>query len=151
MRYQSANLEKVDRRYQQAGPDDLRSTSRRPLSSPAQKVTSEHEVWILQIRRRRNLGARRIHSELQRPHECRLSLATIHKVLKRHQVKPMMRKRGGRIVMRYSRPIPGELVQMDVRKNAPGLYQFTTIDDSTRYRVLGLYPRDVPPSTHAKS
>jgi transposase InsO family protein len=30
---------------------------------------------------------------------------------------------------------------MDVCKIAPGLYQYTAIDDCTRYRVLGLYAR----------
>lgn len=30
---------------------------------------------------------------------------------------------------------------MDTCKIAPGLYQFTAIDDCTRYRVTGLYPR----------
>jgi transposase InsO family protein len=30
---------------------------------------------------------------------------------------------------------------MDTCKIAPGLYQFTAVDDCSRYRVLGLYPR----------
>jgi transposase InsO family protein len=40
---------------------------------------------------------------------------------------------------RYSRPVPGDRVQMDSCKIAPGLYQFTAIDDCTRFQVLGLY------------
>lgn len=42
---------------------------------------------------------------------------------------------------RYSRPIPGDRVQMDVCKIAPGLYHYVAVDDCTRYRVLGLFPR----------
>jgi transposase-like protein len=42
---------------------------------------------------------------------------------------------------RYERPIPGEHVQMHTCKIAPGLYQYTAIDDCTRVRVLALYPR----------
>ncbi len=39
----------------------------------------------------------------------------------------------------YSRPIPGDRVQLDTFKVAPGLYQYTATDDCTRVRVLGLY------------
>jgi transposase InsO family protein len=36
---------------------------------------------------------------------------------------------------------------MDVCKIAPGLYQYTAIDDCSRYRVLGLYPRRTAANT----
>jgi len=134
-------LRKWVRRYRADGIDGLVSKSRRPNSSPRQKVTVEHERWILDFRLKRKLGASRIQSELARLHECRFSLATIHKILRKHQVKPLRRKRSIRSPIRYSRPIPGDRVQMDVCKIAPGLYQFTAVDDCTRYRVLGLYPR----------
>lgn len=32
-------------------------------------------------------------------------------------------------------------MQLDTMKIVPGLVQFTAIDDCTRLRVLGLYPR----------
>lgn len=133
-------LRKWVRRFEEHGLEGLRSRSRRPKNSPARKVVQKHEKWILDLRKRR-LGARRIQTELQRLHECSLSLATIHKVLKRRQVKPLKRVRRKKDYKRYSRPIPGERVQMDTCKIAPGLYQYAAIDDCTRYRVLG--------STHA--
>jgi transposase InsO family protein len=40
--------------------------------------------------------------------------------------------------------VPGERAQMDTMKLAPGLYQYTLVDDchtSTRYLVAALYPR----------
>ena len=37
--------------------------------------------------------------------------------------------------------MPGERVQMDTCKIAPGLYQYTAIDDCTRIRVLALFTR----------
>lgn len=42
---------------------------------------------------------------------------------------------------RYSRPVPGDRVQMDTCKIAPGLYQFTAIDDCSRFLVVHLAPR----------
>lgn len=41
---------------------------------------------------------------------------------------------------RYSRPIPGERVQIDVTKIKRGVYHFTAIDDCTRMKVLRLFP-----------
>lgn len=111
------------------------------------KVLASHERWILELRKKRKLGARRIQSELQRLHGFSLSLATIHKVLKRHRVAPLKRRRRKKNYTRYSRPIPGERVQMDTCKIAPGCYQYTAIDDCTRYKVLGLYPRRNATST----
>jgi transposase InsO family protein len=134
-------LRKWWRRYQDQGLAGLLSRSRRPGSSPACKVFAEQENWILTLRTRRKLGARRIQSELRRLHGFHLGLATIHKVLTRHQVKPLVRSRRRRPSVRYARLIPGEQVQMDTCKIANRLYQYTAVDDCTRYKVLPLFPR----------
>jgi transposase len=126
------------RRYEQHGKDALADHSRRPLNSPAAKVFKPQEEWILALRRRR-LGARRIQNELRREHDCQLSLATIDKVLTRHDPPPLKRSRLSRKKKRrYERPVPGERVQMDTCKIAPKLYQYTAIDDCTRVRVLAI-------------
>jgi len=39
---------------------------------------------ILELRRSRRLGIKRLRNELIRLHQVRLSLATLHKVLRRH-------------------------------------------------------------------
>lgn len=140
-------LRKWVKRYQQQGLEGLQELSRRPQNSPSTKVTSLEEGWILSLRKERNLGARRIQNELFRLHECHLSLATIHKVLRRNDVKPLKRPKRKLGPKRYSRPIPGERVQMDTMKLAPGLYQYTAVDDCTRYRVIGLYKRRTAANT----
>ena len=126
-------------RYQTQGIDGLKSLSRRPHRSPATKISQEDEALILTLRIERNLGARRIQSELKRLHEISLSVASIHKVLCRHRVKPLRTLRRKADFIRYQRPIPGERIQMDTCKIAPDRYQYTAIDDCTRYRVLRLY------------
>lgn len=50
---------------------------------------------------------------------------------------------------RYSRPLPGDRVQMDVCKIAPRLYQYTAIDDCSRYQVVAVFPRKSAASTLA--
>ena len=74
-------------------------------------------------------------------HNITLSIRTIHKVLKKNKVSYLQKKRYYRkVVRRYNCNIPGERVQMDVCKIANKLYQFTAIDDCTRYKVIALYP-----------
>jgi transposase InsO family protein len=97
---------------------------------------------ILGRRRSRRLGIKRLRNELIRLHRIRLSLATLHTVLQRHHESRLAEPRWRRRVpKRYSRPIPGDRVQMDVCNVTPGLYHYVAVDDCTRYRVLGLFPR----------
>lgn len=96
---------------------------------------------ILDIRENRNLGARRIRTELIRLHNISLSLATIHKVLTTQCAKPIKKLRRKKKFKRYNRPIPGDRIQMDTCKIAPGIYQYTAIDDCSRWRVLEIYKR----------
>jgi transposase InsO family protein len=42
---------------------------------------------------------------------------------------------------RYSRPVPGYRVQVDTCKIRAGLYQYTAVDDCSRFIVLALYKR----------
>lgn len=59
-------LRKWWRRYQEHGEAGLRSLSRRPHQSPRRKVFEQDEQRILELRRTRHLGARRIQHELKR-------------------------------------------------------------------------------------
>ena len=129
-------------RYEQEGEAGLRERSRRPHSSPALKVDETLEALILGLRRDRRLGVKRLRNELQRLHAVRLSAETIHKVLTRHglNIQPT-RKRAHRKPKRYNRPVPGDRVQMDTCKIRSGLYQFTAIDDCSRFLVAGLARR----------
>ena len=77
-------LRKWWRRYQAEGVAGLEERSRRPCSSPGRKVLEREERLILQLRRERKLGLKRLRIELIRCHGLRLSLDTLHKVLVRH-------------------------------------------------------------------
>jgi len=129
------------RRYLELGEAGLEEQSRRPHTSPNSKIDAKLGGLIFQLRRERRIGARRLQSELLRHHQVRLSLTTIHKVLARSGVKPLKRPRRLVATQRYQRPIPGDRVQMDTCKIGPGIYQYTAVDDCTRYRVLNIYPR----------
>ena len=140
-------LRKWWRRYQEQGVEGLESHSRRPKHSPATKVGAFETKLILELRTNRNLGARRIQSELKRLYLISLAIAIIHKVLHQNQVASVVKFRRKTEFVRYERPIPGDRVQMDTCKIGPGLYQYTSIDDCTRYRVLRLYSRRTSANT----
>jgi transposase InsO family protein len=140
-------LRKWARRFEAMGESGLASLSRRPRSSPKARVGDQERELILKLRKDRRLGARRIQREMARHHEIRLALATIHKVLTRAAVRPLKRWRRKTHGKRYSRPIPGERVQMDTCKILPGIYQYTAVDDWARYRVLAVFRRRTAANT----
>lgn len=140
-------LRKWLRRYQEQGEAGLSSQSRRPKHVSNRKVFEKEEQLILEMRRNRYLGARRIQTELKRLYDCDLGLATIQKVLRRHDVPSLKRKRRTPHDHRYERPVPGDRVQMDTCKIAKGLYQYTAVDDCSRFLVVALYPRRTAANT----
>lgn len=105
------------------------------------------KALFLILRHTRNLGARRIQSELKRLHDISFSLATVHKVLTKNQVKTVKKLQKKSDFIRYERPKPGDRAQMDPCKIGPSLYQYTSIDDCTRYRVLRVYSRRTAANT----
>ncbi len=109
---------------------------------------AEHEALILDLRRSRRLGIKQLRSELLRQHGLSLSRGTLHRVLVRHGEqhlkRPKLKRKGEK---RYSRPVPGDRVQLDVCKIVPAVYQHTAIDDCSRYQVLGVYPRRTAANT----
>lgn len=127
------------RRYQRDGPTGLQTLSRRPHHSPHTRFGPMQVDWILTLRKR-GLGVRRLQSELRRLHHWSASLPTIHKILTRHQVPALYRRRRRQPPKTYSCRIPGERVQVDNIKIRNGLYQYTAVDDCTRLRVLQLHP-----------
>jgi transposase InsO family protein len=141
-------LRKWFKRYQEADKEGLLNLSSKPKNSPFQKRTFEYEQIILALRKERNLGARRIQSELKRLHNLSFSSSTIHKVLKKYNVAPLNLKRHYlKQVKRYNCKVPGERIQMDVCKIAQGLYQYTAIDDCTHYKIMALYTRRTSANT----
>ena len=136
-------------RYQEHGEAGLGSQSRRPHKLRPRKVTPEQEALILELRRTRRLGPKGLQRELLRLHQLRFSTRTIWKVLHAHDVSVLRPTSHKRAPKRYTRPVPGDRVQIDTCKVGKNLYQFTAIDDCTRMRVLALYKgRTAPNAAH---
>ena len=116
-------------RFTDKGDEGLSSLSRRPHSSPGRVLDQERVKQILALRDERKLGPKRIQAELLRHHDLRLSSATIWKVLHAHERRPLVRRRPPETPRRYSRPVPGDRIQVDTMKVTAGRFQYTAIDD----------------------
>lgn len=67
-----------------------------------------------------------------------ISQETIHRVFKRHEVPSLsitQATQASAIALRYNASLSSEWTQMDTITLAPGLYQYTFIDDRTRYLI----------------
>jgi transposase InsO family protein len=91
-------------------------------------------------------GAARTKIWLKRVHDLHSNTATIQRVFREIGVPVLTKtpKRRPRQMMLFEKDEPGDSVQVDVKvvKLArERVFQYTAIDDCTRYRVLRLYPR----------
>jgi len=99
------------RRYVQEGEPGLHDRSSRPLRSP-RRTPARVERQIEVLRRRTKLGPVRLAIRLHMP------ASTVHRVLVRQQLSRLswMDRPTGRVIRRYEREQPGELVHVDVKK-----------------------------------
>ena len=100
-------------RYQQAGEAGLADRSSRPKRCPT-KTPAKVERRVVELRRRHQLGPARLAPRAGVP------ASTLHRVLQRHGVSRLsdLDRQGGRIIRRIETSRPGELVHMDVKKQA---------------------------------
>jgi transposase InsO family protein len=98
-------------RYRQAGQAGLVDRPSTARSHP-HRVPASVEAEIVRLRRQRKLGPARIAPLVGRP------ASTVHRVLCRHGLNRLawMDRPTGRVVRRYERAAPGELVHLDVKK-----------------------------------
>lgn len=140
-------LRKWYHRYNADGIAGLLDISKKPHNSPNKKLDASLVSRILLLRSKLNIGARRIQLELFVQDGTRLSLASIHKALKQSDAKPIKKLKREKKFKRYQREIPGDRVQIDTCKIAPGIYQYTAVDDCSRWRVMELYKRRTSSNT----
>jgi len=135
------------KRYKLEGIAGLVGKSKRPNTLANQKITDDLVELIKAIRQEFNFGPQRISLHLSRLHNINVSSPTVWRVLKANNLPNIKKYRKHGDVTRYSRPIPGDRVQIDVTKVGTKCYQFTAVDDCTRRRVLRLYPNKKAEST----
>jgi transposase InsO family protein len=113
MRISRQTAHKWWRRYQDAGMAGLEDRSSRPRRCPT-KTPARKERQIVELRRRHQLGPARLAPRVGMP------ASTFHRVLQRHGVSRLsdLDRNGGRVIRRIETTRPGELVHIDVKKQA---------------------------------
>ncbi len=110
------------------------------------RVTPRVIELIGQARRDLGYGAARTQLWLRRVHEVRVAMGTIQRIFRDLGIPYLrrVRKRVPRQMKLFEKAEPGESVQVDVKfvKIAGRwAFQYTALDDCTRFRVLRLYRR----------
>ena len=113
MRISRQTAHKWWRRYQEAGRLGLEDRSSRPRRCPT-RTPIRVERRLVELRRRHQLGPARLASRAGVP------ASTLHRVWQRHGVSRLsdLERRGGRVVRRIETTRPGELVHVDIKKQA---------------------------------
>jgi transposase InsO family protein len=113
MRISRQTAHKWWRRYQEAGIAGLEDRSSRPRRCPT-KTPARVERRIVELRRRHQLGPARLAPRAGVP------ASTLHRVLQRHGVSRLsdLDRKGGRVIRRIETTHPGELVHIDIKKQA---------------------------------
>jgi transposase InsO family protein len=98
-------------RYRQAGPAGLVDRPSRAHTQP-HRIPAAVEAEICRLRQAGKLGPARIAARVGRP------ASTVHRVLVRHGLNRLavLDRPTGRVIRRYERAKPGELVHLDVKK-----------------------------------
>jgi len=110
------------------------------------RITPRVIELIGQARRELEYGAQRTQLWLRRVHDVRVAVGTIQRVFRDIGMPRLRRtrKRVPRQMKLFEKAEPGETVQVDVKfvKIAGRwAFQYTALDDCTRFRVLRLYRR----------
>ncbi|MBL7544092.1 MAG: helix-turn-helix domain-containing protein [Bdellovibrionaceae bacterium] len=127
-------------RFETKGSNRLEGISRRPHKLAKLKTDVEIKKLILNVRNKHKWDPQRIQSHFKQINGPNLSVATIWRVLKRHNAKSIKKYRRHKDFKRYHHPVPGDRVQIDVTKVACGYFPYTAIDDCTRLKYARLYP-----------
>ena len=129
-------------RYRDEGPPGLADRSHKVHSHPWQ-IPAELESAICELRRaHRKWGPKRLVFEMGRRGLGTVTRSTVYRVLVRNQlIEPRSRRRRRQDYVRWERPVPMQLWQLDVTASAflaggTEVKIVTGIDDHSRYCVI---------------
>jgi transposase InsO family protein len=129
-------------RYRDEGPPGLEDRSHKVHAHPWQ-VPAEVESAVCELRRvHRKWGPKRLVFEMGRRGHGTVTRSTVYRVLVRNQlIEPRSRRRRRQDYVRWERPVPMQLWQLDVTASAflaggTEVKIVTGIDDHSRYCVI---------------
>ncbi len=132
-------------RYLSLGIEGLKSKSCRPHKIHRWLPKDIRET-IISLRLQRKYGPCRMSWYLRQKYNWYVSKTTVWRLYKEYGLNRLKyKKRWQRYPQHYEKPLPGDRLQVDVKfldnltSSGKKYYQFTAIDDCTRFRVLRIY------------
>lgn len=132
-------------RYMSLGVEGLRTKSSRPHKIH-RWLPKDIRKTIIELHMQRKYGPVRMSLYLKQKHNWFVSKNAIWRIYKEHGLNRLRyKKKWERYPQAYSKPNPGDRMQIDVKfieklgQDQKRYYQFTAIDDCTRFRVLRIY------------
>jgi transposase len=126
-------------RYKEKGIEGLSDLSRRPHNIKHEKITSEVEETVLDLRLTKRFGCNRIKFRLKRTIGLSSSTRTIYKMLKRHGLNILKCQFKRREYKRFEMKNPNDMVQMDIlgpfylsNSGAKNYFIISCLDDCSR-------------------
>src|SRR3972149_4084045 len=117
--------------WRKGGKNSLYGCSRRPRRSPRALPGQVLDV-IRGVHWELGWGVRRLHAHLRQAGLIRCSVSTVYRVLRRCGALVRRRRKPKPVWIRYSKKVPGERAQMDIKYLPQKRYQLTLIDDCSR-------------------
>lgn len=111
---------------------DLRDTTQRPLKLLV-KFSKEEKNIVIEIRKNYNYGPKKIRIQAQRKGVF-MSLSTVKRVIKSGGLSRGSKMEGAKLKwVRFERPDPNYMWQIDGDQNDDGTWRVPVIDDCSRY------------------
>lgn len=125
------------KRFKEDDKWDLKDTSQRPTKLPI-KFSEEDKAIVVKIRKKYGYGPKKTRIQAQRG-GIYMSLSTIKRIIKRAGLSKGSKMEGVRLKwVRFERPDPNDMWQIDGDENDDGTWRVPVEDDCSRY-CLGVY------------
>jgi transposase InsO family protein len=145
------------KRYRQKGIEALQDQSRRPQHSPRRTAVEMEQLIVATRQKYPAWGGRKIRSYLEKQGHPDLPVAsTITAILERYGQTDPLESLKHRAIVRFERPHPNELWQMDFKGcvelgNGTICYPLSLLDDHSRYLLcLEACPNESQPTVQAR-
>jgi transposase InsO family protein len=132
-------------RHMSLGVEGLKNKSSRPHKIH-RWLPKDVRDTIIELRLKRKYGPKRMSLYLRQKSNWFVSSRTIWRLYREHGLSRLRyKKKWQRYPQHYEKALPGERLQIDVKflekigADTKRYYQFTAIDDCTRFRVLRIY------------
>jgi transposase InsO family protein len=125
-------LKRWNKRFNEEDEWDLKDTSQKPFNLSV-KFSGKAKEEVVNLRKKYNYGPKKIRIQAQRK-GILMSLSTVKRIIKSSGLSKGSKMEGTRLKwVRFERPDPNYMWQMDGDQNDDGSWRVPVVDDCSRY------------------